>query len=82
MSLSDTIKRVNFPAFKVSAQNRNVTKPTSILKDTKIGQKVIDLAKERGYNLQKLFTYELSQTNWLFDENNMIKKCLGKVNCC
>ena len=44
------------------------------MKENKISQRIVDLAKERGYNLERFFTYELTHLNYLFNENNMMKK--------
>lgn len=78
-ALSETIHRVNFPSFKAFTKITNTpAKPLSIVKENKISQRVIELARERGFNLKKLFTFELSRINSLFDENNLIKKMTDK----
>ena len=37
-------------------------------------QRTVDLARERNYSIEKLLTFELVETNFLFDENGFFTK--------
>ena len=74
-SLSDTIPKINFPNIKSVQQIKSVSnKSISDMKQNKIAHKVIELAKERNFNLRRLFSFELTVNNNLFNDNGSLKK--------
>ena len=43
-------------------------------KELGVAQKLLDIARVRGYDAQEVFTYDLVKTSYLFDEDGLMKK--------
>lgn len=60
-SLSDTISKEKLPDFVTTTEGKSSSSTSSsITKENKVAQRNIDLAKERNYDLKRLFSYELT----------------------
>lgn len=55
-------------------KNETKDKNKNVLKDNNYVQRTINLAMHRNYNLQMLFSYELTHNNILYDANGNLKK--------
>lgn len=64
--ISDTISKARLPPSKILASVPKQAKATA--KQNKDCQRVIDLARERGYSIQSLLSYELTRGNYLFEK--------------
>ncbi|OXU30012.1 hypothetical protein TSAR_009479 [Trichomalopsis sarcophagae] len=74
-NLCDTIYKVKLTTFKSSQQeNTLLPKSLSIAKQNQMSQRIIDIAKELGYSLESLFSFELTEKNPLFNEDGSMKK--------
>ena len=71
--LSHPITRTNLKTFKDLEVRR---KPEEKKKQQRIdsiqAQKFVDLARVRGYDLRRLFQFDLTASSYLFDENNLM----------
>ena len=73
VSLSKPIHRVNFPTFtSVIKTTQETAKKTK--KETKSIQRIIGLANERNYSIDRLLTFELTHNNYLFQSGDILKK--------
>lgn len=74
-NISDTISKINFPDFK-TVKNQDDKTIVRKKKKTNVGeiQRIVALANERNYPLELLLKYELSEENYLFDEDGFFKK--------
>ena len=55
-------------------EKMSTKKNISIAKENKVAQRILDLAKERNYDLKRLFSYELTSKNLLFNEDGSLRK--------
>lgn len=63
-------------------QTKEKTSSKQILKQDQIVHKVIELAKERNYCLERLFAFELTPEHDLYNEDGSLKKEKpGNTNC-
>jgi hypothetical protein len=82
--LSSVIHRVNIKTFaSVTHASRVTDKVKRDKKSISQGQKMIDLARVRGYDMKEVFKYDLVESSYLFDENGLMtpahdKYLLGK----
>lgn len=72
-SLSVPIKGINMPSFETVEKKKN-EKPITNEKDDQMVQRLIDLARLRGFSVRKLFHYELMKKNVLHDDKGFLKK--------
>lgn len=68
-SLSETMKQVKLCLVDKKSKFQIANKNESGSKLEKSAQRMIELARERKYNLEKLFSFELTHQNPLFSEN-------------
>lgn len=75
-SISDTIHRRNLKTFKsnTAAKHTRQTKAKENKKQLAETQKIFDIARVRGYDLQDLLTYDLIDINYLFDSEGLMVK--------
>lgn len=71
--ISDPIKKNNIPKFIPLEKPKQKSSAKTNTKDLKYAQRMIDLAKQRGFELETLFSYELMPQNQLFDESDNLK---------
>lgn len=77
--ISSTITRVKLPSFKAATQN-SVQKELKVKKKPNKDHRIFDLARERGYSIKSLLSFELTYENPLFEENDILKKETQKSN--
>lgn len=72
--LSATIPRYNLPSFKtVPAAEKSKKEKKNVVKKGEINR-IIALANQRNYSIEKLLTYDLTFENKSFDADGLIKK--------
>ena len=80
-SLSVTIPRVKLPSFKTIMKPKTVpSNNISLMNKCKMAQRIIELAKERYFNFRRLFSFELCENNFLFNDDGTLKKEQSKSN--
>ncbi|KAJ8668266.1 hypothetical protein QAD02_009929 [Eretmocerus hayati] len=78
-SISAPIPRHNLPEFSATLpilEKQSGEKKKKV--DTSTTQRIISLAKERNYPIDKLLTYDLTYMNSLFDKDGLLKKDQNK----
>ena len=50
-------------------------------KEANEAQWIVDVAKERNYDLEHLFIYDLVDSSCVFEQNGLMKKTLKSTHC-
>lgn len=76
VSISATIHKIKFPTFKDVDKEKYEKSEEKVKKSHEHAhlQRIIELAGQRAYSLETLFTFELIDDNYLFDEQGLLKK--------
>ena len=74
--LSETINRHNVKTFANAERKKISIKKIKQKQEKELGvaQKLLDIARVHGYDTQEVFTYDLVKTDYLFDEDGLMKK--------
>ncbi|KAJ8669425.1 hypothetical protein QAD02_000684 [Eretmocerus hayati] len=79
VSISDTISRFNLPNFKTPAKgDSNRQRKSKCLKEVKAAHEFSEIAKERKYDLHKLFSFKLTKEDILFNIDGTMKRNKSK----
>lgn len=73
-SLSDTISKHNLSNFRTVGNAINIPKAIPLKKQSVIAEKLYEIAKLRGYSLQKFFSFELVTSNLLYNDDGTLTK--------
>ena len=81
--LSDTIHRNNIKTFQTI---KSVKPSVTAIKKKKIneaaaGHRVLEIAQARGFSTKELFSYDLIQTSYLYDDGGLMKKPVKSALC-
>ena len=80
-AISDTISRSKVKTFKSAYEGKSESdKKKATKKESTEAQRIVDVAKERNYDLEHLLKYDLVETSILF-ENNFMKKPAKSTLC-
>lgn len=79
--ISSTIRKVMLPAFDSNkTQSTGLQQKSVKKKSTTSAYRMIQIAQTRGYDMQELFRFDLSDSCSIFDEQWLLKKH-KKVHC-
>ena len=74
-TLSDTIHRTNLPTFaSISSEGEAAKKTKKPIRQIAKGYKLFQTAKERGCRTNMLLKFDIVPSNYLFDDEGLIKK--------
>ena len=76
--LSDTIHQTKLPSFKTTYTEAVKKKASQKLDSVHQSHRIIDIARERNYDIKKLLGYDITPVNVLFDEEGLITKVTDK----
>ncbi|KAJ8679187.1 hypothetical protein QAD02_014974 [Eretmocerus hayati] len=79
MSISDPISRFGLPNLTSLAKgNSRPQSKSKNEKEIKAAHKILEIAKERNYDLRRLFSFKLTHEDLLFDRDGSMKKYKSK----
>ena len=74
-SISSPLSKFNLPSLKAAPKIKPISKNKSIKKvSLKESQRIVELARERNYDMKRLFTFEIFDKNYLFETDDTLKR--------
>ena len=77
MTFKTSLRRLRVKTFANAERKKTSTQKIKQKQDKKelgVAQKLLDIARVRGYDAQEVFMYDLVKTSYLFDEDGLMKK--------